>query len=84
VVKSLQRDMADILALGQCQGTKQKVLSRMTQMIFEIRSLVPYGGAPLVGLSGVSAIITTRQQQDQRVTYPQQPAEPRKKVFGIF
>lgn len=86
VVRKLQRDMADILALSQCQGTKQKVLSRMTHMIFEIRSLVAYGGAPLVGLSGVSAIITTRQQQQQQaITYPQEPPQPqRKRILGLF
>jgi hypothetical protein len=84
IVKSLQRDMADIIELAECQGTEQIVLSMMTQMIFEIRSLVAYGGAPLIGLSGVSAIITTRQQQDQKVTYPQQLPEQRKKIFGVF
>jgi hypothetical protein len=83
VVKGLNRKMADIIALSECQGTKYRVLSKMTSLIFEISSLKAYGGAPLTGITSVSSLITTRQQADQKVTYPQEP-QKRTKLFGVF
>jgi len=83
VVKGLNRKMADIIALSECQGTKYRVLSKMTSLIFEISSLKAYGGAPLTGITSVSSLVTTRQQQDVTARYPTEPQQ-RKKLFGVF
>lgn len=85
-IYKLNRDLMDILDLSECDGTKQMVLSRMTRMLFKMRSLASYGGAPLNGLTGVSAIITQRQNIEQQVKLPQSapPEQPRKKIMGLF
>ena len=80
--RRLNRDFADITALQQCGGTRAQVRSRLIKMLYEIHSHSSDGSSPLTGITGVSAIITQRNQMEQKVQIPQEP--PRKKVFGIF
>lgn len=83
VVKSLQRDWADIIELNECQGTEDMVLSLMVEFLFEIASLGAYGGADLKGISTIGAMVTQKQIADQTVKYPTEPAV-RKKLFGVI
>ena len=83
VVKSLQRDWADIIELSECQGTESMVLSLMIEFLFEIASLGAYGGADLKGISTIGALVTQKQIADQTVKYPQEP-QVRKKIFGVL
>ena len=83
VVKSLQRDWADIIELTECQGTDAMVLSLMIEFIFEIASLGAYGGAELKGISTIGALVTQKQIADQTVKYPSEPVK-RQKLFGII
>ena len=83
VVKSLHRDMMDIIELSECQGTRLRVLSMMKDLLFEINTLGAYGGAELRGISTIGAMVTQKQIADQTVKYPQEPAQ-RKKLFGVF
>jgi len=83
VIKSLQRDWADIVLLSECQGQEQRVLSKMKDLLFEIASLGAYGGAELRGISTIGAMMTTKQIGEQSVKYPQEP-QVRKKMFGIL
>jgi hypothetical protein len=83
-VRRLNRDFADICDLASCQGTKRMVASRMQKVLFEIRSLMACGENQLPGITAVSAIITSRQQQEQTVRMPPQLPEQRKKIFGVF
>jgi hypothetical protein len=84
VVKSLQRDWADIIELSECQGTDAMVLSLMVEFLFEIASLGAYGGADLKGISTIGAMVTQKQIADQTVKYPSEPAVKRSKIFGII
>lgn len=83
VVKSLQRDWADIIELSECQGTDAMVLSLMVEFLFEIASLGAYGGADLKGISTIGALVTQKQIADQTVKYPSEPQQ-RKKIFGVI
>lgn len=83
-INRMTRDMADIIELIACEGTRQRVLDMMTQLLFEIRAEVSYGGAALSGLTGVSAIITQRQQHEQQIRIPTQTPAERKKIFGLI
>lgn len=76
------RDFADIEELQQCGGTKGKVRSMLRTMLLEIAAHSADGSSPLTGITGVSAIITQRNQMEQQVKVPQQPE--RKKIFGIL
>lgn len=84
VVKSLQRDWADIIELSECQGTDAMVLSLMVEFLFEIASLGAYGGADLKGISTIGAMVTQKQIADQTVKYPSEPTAARKKIFGVI
>jgi hypothetical protein len=83
VIKSLQRDWADIIELQECQGTEAMVLSLMVEFLFEIASLGAYGGAELRGISTIGAMVTQKQIADQTVKYPSEPQQ-RKKLFGVI
>jgi hypothetical protein len=83
VIKSLQRDWADIVEFNECQGTDAMVLSLMVEFLFEIASLGAYGGAELKGISTIGAMVTQKQIADQTVKYPQEP-QTRKKIFGVI
>jgi len=83
-VNLLRRDFVDIRELSECDGTEEMCGTMMLQLLFDIRTLVAYGGAELKGLTGISSIITTRQQAEQTVKMPTQAPEQRKKIFGVF
>ena len=83
VIKSLQRDWADIIELQECQGTQAMVLSLMVEFLFEIASFGAYGGAELKGISTIGAMVTQKQIADQTVKYPSEP-QKRQKLFGVI
>ena len=80
--RRLVRDFADLEGLMHCDGTKGRVRSRRRKMVYEINILTGDGGAPIVGLTGVSAMITQKSQMEQQVKIPQEPE--RKRIMGIF
>lgn len=80
--RRLIRDYSDIEGLIQCDGTRAMVRSRLRLMLLEVNSHSADGSSALNGVTGVSAIITQRNQTEQQVKVPQEP--PRKKMFGLF
>jgi len=84
IQRALYRKFVDIQCLATCQGTTKRVNTRMKNLMFEIRSYVPIGDLPLVGMTGVSSIVTTRQQVEQTLKATHQPLPERKKIFGVF
>lgn len=81
-IHRFQRDFIDIRELAECQGTEEMTGSLMRQLLFDMRSYVSYGGSELKGLTGISAIITQRQQSEQTVKMPSPEQPTRKKIFG--
>jgi len=80
--RRIMRDYADIEGLIQCDGTKGMVHSRLRTMMVEVSAHSADGSSPLNGLTGVSAIITQRNQMEQQVRIPQHTE--RKKIFGLI
>lgn len=76
------RDYADIEGLIQCDGTRGMVHSRIRMMLLEVTAHSADGSSTLNGITGVSAIITQRNQVEQQVKVPQQTE--RKKIFGLI
>ena len=68
----LNRDFEDIIDRAHSEGRRRVVASKMCKMILKLRSLVPRGDYPLVGISGVSALISSRVQSEQVVKMPKQ------------
>jgi hypothetical protein len=62
----------DIREMSASEGAERVVASDIMQLIFELRLLVARGDTALPGITGVSAIITTRQVGEQTVKMPQQ------------
>ena len=83
-VNMICRDFDDICDLAQCQGTKRMVASRMQKLVFRICALVSCGESELHGLTGISTIITSRQQSDQQIKMPQQPEQSKGGFFGFM
>lgn len=83
-VRRLNRDFADIEDLSACKGTKRMVASRNRKLYLELCSLAACGENPLVGMTSVGALVTTRQQQEQTIKMPQQQEVARKKIFGLI
>jgi hypothetical protein len=81
-IHRFQRDFIDIRELAECQGTEEMTGSLMRQLLFDMRSYVSYGGSELKGLTGISAIITQRQQSEQTVKMPAPEPAQKKKLFG--
>ena len=74
----------DINEMSASEGVARIVASDIRQTLFELRLLVARGDVPLPGITGVSAIITTRQHQEQIVKMPQQSPEAAKGFLGFF
>lgn len=69
----LTRDFSDILAESHSEGMENVALADVCDMIFRLRAIMPAGGQfRMDGLTPVSAIITTRHQNEQVVKMPQQ------------
>lgn len=59
--------------------------SDMCKMIIRLRAIVPAGGQfEMKGLTGVSAIITSRTQNETKVTMPQPATPPAAGMFGFL
>ena len=69
--KRVVRIWHDIREMSASEGAERVVASDLIQLIFELRLLVARGDFPLPGLTGVSAIITTKQENKQEVRMPQ-------------
>lgn len=74
LVNDLNRRMEDIVDRAHSQGRKRIVRSKMQKLIFRLRSYVAQGDTPMLGMTGVTAMITTNQAVKQEVRMPQQPA----------
>jgi len=48
----------------------------MQKLVFRLRSYVAMGDSQITGVTGITAMITTNQKQDQTIRMPQQPASP--------
>jgi hypothetical protein len=73
VVFKLNRRMEDIVDRSHSQGRKRIVASKMQKLIFRLRSYVSMGDTQLLGMTGVTAMITTNTNQKTEVRMPQQP-----------
>ncbi|MCJ7425060.1 hypothetical protein MUP01_12465 [Candidatus Bathyarchaeota archaeon] len=74
VINELNLRMELIVDRAHSQGRKRSVAAKMQKLIFRLRSYVSMGDTPLAGITGVTAMITTNQKQDQTIRMPQQPA----------
>ena len=72
VVHELNRRMEDIVDRAHSQGRRRIVASKMQKLVFRLRSYVPDGSAPIIGMTGIAAMITTNQNVKQEVRMPQQ------------
>lgn len=75
VVNELNRRMEDIVDRSHSQGRKKIVASKMQKLIFRLRSYVPMGDTQIIGVTGVTAMITSNTNQKQEVRMPQQQTQ---------
>lgn len=80
IYAELNRDMEDLVDRSNSQGRRKIIASKMQKFIFKLRSLVPKGDVPIAGVTGVTAMITTQQNQKQEVRMQQQQAPS--SIFG--
>ena len=73
VIGELNLRMELIVDRAHSQGRKRSVAAKMQKLIFRLRSYVSMGDTPLAGMTGVTAMITTNQNQKQEIRMPQQP-----------
>jgi hypothetical protein len=85
VYNELNRDMEDLVDRANSQGRRKIVASKMQKFVFKLRALVPKGDTPIVGMTGVTAMITTNvnQKQFQEVRMPVQPTPPQSLFSGV-
>lgn len=76
VYAELNRDMEDLVDRANSQGRRRIVASKMQKFIFKLRSLVAKGDAPIPGVTGVTAMITTNNNARQEIRMPQQTPQP--------
>jgi hypothetical protein len=81
--RNLIRDFEDLIDVAHSEGNERVCASDMCKMLINLRALVPRGDFELRGLTGVSAIITTRQDAKQEVRMPQQ-SEKSGGIFGFL
>lgn len=74
IYAELNRDMEDLVDRANSQGRRKIVASKMQKFIFRIRSLVPKGDEAVIGVTGVTAMITTNSNVRQEVRMPVQQA----------
>jgi len=70
--RSLSRRFADIVERAHSQGRKKVLASKCQTILIDMRLLVSVCDTPTTGLSGVGAMITTNQKQEQTIRMPQQ------------
>jgi hypothetical protein len=74
VINELNLRMELIVDRAHSQGRRRSVAAKMQKLIFRLRSYVSMGDTPMTGMTGVTAMITTNQNQKQEIRMPQQPA----------
>ena len=74
VINELNRRMEDIVDRSHSQGRRRIVASKMQKLVFRLRSYVAMGDSQITGVTGITAMITTNQKQEQTIRMPQQPA----------
>lgn len=82
-VASWQRDLHDLDDRAHSEGRKHIMIAKYRKLAFEIMSNISRGDTPHIGLSGVSAMITSRVQQEQSVKMPQAPPTA-SSIFGFL
>jgi len=80
----INRDFEDIIDRAHSEGRERVTASKMCKMIIKLRSIVPRGDFPLAGITGVSAIISSRIQSEQTVKMPQPERQSSGGVFGVL
>jgi len=85
-VASWQRDFYDLDDQAHSEGRKHIMIAKYRKLLFKIMSNVSRGDLPHVGLSGVSAMITSRVQQgvQQEVRMPAPPPAASGGIFGFL
>jgi hypothetical protein len=85
VYNELVRDMEDLVDRANSQGRRRIVASKMQKFIFKLRALVPKGDVPLVGMTAISAMITTNvnQKQYQEVRMPMTTPQTQSLFSGV-
>lgn len=73
IINELNLRMELIVDRAHSQGRRRSVAAKMQKLIFRLRSYVSMGDTPLSGMTGITAMITTNQKQDQTIRMPQQP-----------
>lgn len=76
VINELNLRMELIVDRAHSQGRRRSVAAKMQKLIFRLRSYVSQGDTPLAGMTGITAMITTNQKQDQTIRMPVQQPQP--------
>ena len=74
-VRELNLRMELIVDRAHSQGRRRQVAAKMQKLLFRLRSYVAMGDTPVIGVTGVTAMITTNQNVKQDIRYPQQPQQ---------
>ena len=72
IVNELNLRMELIVDRAHSQGSKKQVASKLEKLLFRLRLYVSEGDIPLTGLTGILAMTTTVQKQEQTIRMPQQ------------
>jgi hypothetical protein len=72
IIKELNLRMELIVDRAHSQGRRRSVAAKMQKLLFRMRSYVSQGDIPLAGLTGIGAMISTNQKQEQTIRMPQQ------------
>jgi hypothetical protein len=75
-VDRLNRKFKFVINRANSQGCRSITESKMQEFIFLLRSMVAQGDTPVVGLTGVEAMIATHTNQKQEIRYPTQQQQP--------
>jgi hypothetical protein len=74
-INELNLRMELIVDRAHSQGRRRSVAAKMQKLIFRLRSYVSQGDTPLAGMTGITAMITTNQKQDQTIRMPVQQVQ---------
>lgn len=81
--EDLRRDFEDLQDQSASEGLERVVAADSIKLLFRLRAAVSRGDVPLPGITGVSAIISSRQTQEMHVKMPQQEKQS-KGIFGFL
>jgi hypothetical protein len=72
IINELNLRMELIVDRAHSQGRSKSVAAKVQKLLFRLRSYVSEGDIPLQGLTGIMAMTTTVQKQEQTIRMPQQ------------